>query len=353
MLVGLSAWVRPDGITLLGPAILALVLVEPGWKPRLRAASLLFLGFAALFVPYLVFNRLLAGSWWPNTFYAKQAEYAVLRQELFWNRLAGQVRPLLQGAGAVLLPGVLLFAWGAFRRRAWGALAGVIWLVGYLGLYAWRLPVAYQHGRYLIPVMPVFLVWGLAGLAGWVQPSTPVMWRRVVGKAWSISAGLVLFLYWLLGARAYSGDVAFIESEMVATARWVSENTDPGALVAAHDIGALGFFGGRRLLDLAGLVSPQVIPFIRDEPRLAAFLDEQGADFLVTFPGWYPELVQRVPGPVYTTGAIRSCLGGEYGCLPWSGRLAVRYVSPNKSVIYTASLVASVNSVLYSHLQKK
>jgi hypothetical protein len=77
-------------------------------------------------------------------------------------------------------------------------------------------------------------------------------------------------------------------------------------VVAAHDIGALGYFGQRRLLDLAGLVSPQVIPFMRDEPRLAAFLDQQRADYLVTFPGWYPELVRRAPGPVYTTS-------GEYG----------------------------------------
>jgi hypothetical protein len=35
-------------------------------------------------------------------------------------------------------------------------------------------------------------------------------------------------------------DVAVIESEMVNTAKWVAESTEPDALVAAHDIGALG-----------------------------------------------------------------------------------------------------------------
>jgi hypothetical protein len=90
---------------------------------------------------------------------------------------------------------------------------------------------------------------------------------------------------------AYRRDVQVIETEMVATARWVRANTEPAALIAAHDIGALGYFGGRRLLDLAGLVSPEVIPFIRDEARLSAWLDEMGADYLVTFPAWYPALV--------------------------------------------------------------
>jgi hypothetical protein len=98
---------------------------------------------------------------------------------------------------------------------------------------------------------------------------------------------------------------------MVATAHWVARNTDQDALIAAHDIGALGYFAGRRLLDLAGLVSPEVIPFIRDEARLAAYLDERQADYLVTFPGWYPALVAGA-NPVYrSTGNASPAQGGE------------------------------------------
>jgi hypothetical protein len=39
-------------------------------------------------------------------------------------------------------------------------------------------------------------------------------------------------------------------------------------------------------------VSPDVIPFIRNEARLETYLDDQGADYLVTFPSWYPKLTQ-------------------------------------------------------------
>ncbi len=83
--------------------------------------------------------------------------------------------------------------------------------------------------------------------------------------------------------------------------------------MAAHDIGALGYFGGRRVLDLAGLVTPDVVPFIRDESRLRLWLDERQADYLMTFPGWYPGLVQALAvGPVYVTGAPYSpAAGGE------------------------------------------
>src|SRR5436190_23425256 len=111
---------------------------------------------------------------------------------------------------------------------------------------------------------------------------------RVLSRVWLTALAVLAVLFWGQGAVAYEHDVQFIESEMVASARWVNTNTPAGALVAAHDIGALGYFGGRRLLDLAGLVSPEVIPFIRDEARLRQWLNVRQADYLVTFPGWYP-----------------------------------------------------------------
>ena len=37
------------------------------------------------------------------------------------------------------------------------------------------------------------------------------------------------------------------------------------AIVAAHDIGALGYLDDHQLVDLAGLITPEVIPFMLDE----------------------------------------------------------------------------------------
>lgn len=311
LLVGLSAWVRPDGITLLGPSLLLLLLGGSSWPSRLRAFGRLVLGVGALFLPYLLFNRLLAGAWWPNTFFAKQAEYAAYRQVPLLQRLLSEASLPLIGVGLALLPGFVLFLIYTYRRRAWGALAGAAWLAGYIGLYSLRLPVTYQHGRYLIPAMPVFFVWGLAGMAGWLQIGSTRLFRRVFSRAWLASAALVLAGFWLLGARTYAQDVAIIESEMVDTAYWVEQHTQPGDLVAAHDIGALGYFGGRPLLDLAGLVSPEVVPFIRDEARLGAYLDRRQAAYLVTFPSWYPGL--RLQGRLVYQGAARfsPAAGGE------------------------------------------
>ena len=98
---------------------------------------------------------------------------------------------------------------------------------------------------------------------------------------------------------------------MVDMAHWVANNTEDKSLLAAHDIGALGYFADRNLLDLAGLVSPEVIPFIRDEAALQRHMNASGADYLVTFPGWYPQLVADVDLIHQTDGQFSPQMGGE------------------------------------------
>jgi len=309
--VGLSVWIRPDGVTLLGPALWVLLWSSHDLQKRQGNLVRLIFGFGVLFLPYLFFNRITASAWLPNTFYAKQAEYAIELSAPLWNRLFEQAVLPLVGVGLMLLPGFIAYIWLQFRKRRWALLAAPLWSLGYIALYALRLPVTYQHGRYLIPMMPVFFLWGFAGLVEILRTRSPVLWIRVISKAWQTSAVLVWLVFWALGARAYGRDVAFIQSEMVKTARWVAENTEPGALIAAHDIGALGYFGNRRLLDLAGLVSPEVIPFIRNEALIADYLNKRSANYLMTFPGWYPVLVQQ-RSQIYITGSQYALAqGGE------------------------------------------
>jgi hypothetical protein len=114
-----------------------------------------------------------------------------------------------------------------------------------------------------------------------------------------------------MGAQAYAKDVAFINSEMVATAKWIEANTQKQEVIAAHDIGAIGYFANRQTLDLAGLVSPDVIPFIRDEVKLASYLYEKRPVYLITFPGWYPELVKDIHLVYKTDGKFSQSPDGK------------------------------------------
>jgi len=291
LLIGFSIWVRPDGLTLIGPVLLAAILESKTIREIFSKICQVLIGFAALTAPYFLFNWFVAGDIWPNTFFAKQAEYQSLKQVIFLTRYAMMALPVITGLGALLLPGFIKEGFRAVKSKDWSRVGMLVWVVGYVGLYAWKLPVAYQHGRYLMPVMPMYFVLGCAGLQRLLVPGSEKTWVRVVSRS-VLGAGLVTAaLFWFLGMRAFARDVGVIQTEMVETARWINGNTSEDAVIGAHDIGALGYFGKRKILDLAGLVSPDVIPFIRDQKRLAGYLSDNSADYLMTFPSWYPDLV--------------------------------------------------------------
>ncbi len=349
LLIGASAWARPDGLTLLPVAALGVALAtRREYTGHLRyqfhAAGVrllaLSLGFGFPFALYLGFNRALGGGWWPNTFYAKQAEYAALLAAPFLLRFLRLWAPLLAGGLVLLLPGWLLVAGGwqlavGGRRPAIGgwrpssffllpakrsSFLPLLWAAAYVGLYALRLPLTYQHGRYVLPALPVLLAYAVAGVArrvGWRYPHAR---QRVGARVWWGSVVAVWLGFVALGAGAYARDVGIIQTEMVATARWLAANTPPGARIAAHDVGAIGYYSGRPLLDMAGLVSPEVIPFIRDEARLAAWLEAQGADYVATFPEWYPLLAARGAPVVYRSGGRFSPAAGGGNMEVWRWR---------------------------------
>jgi len=306
LLVGLSVWVRPDGLTLLGPLVVYALLTERNSAGRVRALFLLTLGFAVLFAPYLLFNLALSGTPMPNTFYAKQAEYAIqpgaalnTRLSLYGLQFLIGFLQFFGGVSLAVLPGFIQKIRVALRRREWGILLSALWVLGYTVLYLSRLP-AYQHGRYLMPAMGVFLLIGLMGFVEFL-PSLRTQRTRLFRRVALVAIVMFSVAFGGFGAFTYGQDVGLIESEMVVTAKWVAQNTPPGALIAAHDIGALGFFGGHPIVDLAGLISPDVVPFIRDQARLADYMDQRRVDYLVAFPYWYPELAQR-GSPVFASG---------------------------------------------------
>ncbi len=321
-LAGLAAWVRPDGITLIGPVLFVLALSEGSTRARLKRALPASAAFAAGIGLYLLFNRLAAGSWLPNTFYAKQAEYAVYQQYPLWQRFFSLATLPLVGAGVLLLPGAVFTVWKSWRAKRWVLLSMALWWLGYTLVYAVRLPVTYQHGRYLMPAMPVFFVLGAVGTV-WLLADARLRGRIgfILRRVCVLSVAIAWTGFLIVGALRYAEDVAIIETEMVRAAEWINQNTPAGAVIAAHDIGAIGYFGQRRLVDLAGLVSPEVIPFIRDEGRLAQYLDERKVDYLVTFPGWYPEMVRQAEPLFNTRGSFSTRVGGENMVIyRWLGR---------------------------------
>jgi Tfp pilus assembly protein PilF len=73
----------------------------------------------------------------------------------------------------------------------------------------------------------------------------------------------------------------------VRTARWLRENLPPDAVVATHDIGAIAFYSGKRIVDMVGLVSPEMIENIGSFDKLKRFLVAKKATHLAVLRNWF------------------------------------------------------------------
>jgi len=302
LLAGLSVWVRPDGLTLLGPILFTAFFQETTFKARRNVLVKLFIGFGILFVFYSLFNLALSGKGvMPNTFGAKQAEYQTywLSKSLI-ARMTDYVLPMIASPFVVLVPGFYLWIVRVVRERNWGAIAGMIWFFGYIGIYFSRLP-AYQHGRYILPAFPILYLWGMLGMLGYV--TLPNASQRI-SLLWKTSIIVLILVFQWLGAEQNARDVVLIETQMVRTAQWVNENLPADAVLAVHDIGAIGYFTQNPLIDLAGLVTPDVVAFIRDEAALTDYLNGTNAEYLITFPSWYPRMT-AVRSTVFEAGNFK------------------------------------------------
>ena len=117
ILLGLIVWIRPDGITVIGPCLWMMFFVknrkQDSWKNLLKFLAPLVLFLLA----YLIFNLLISGSIWPATFYAKQAEYVSMLQIPFLKRVGSLFILPLTGGGILLLPRFFLCDLGRIEEE--------------------------------------------------------------------------------------------------------------------------------------------------------------------------------------------------------------------------------------------
>ncbi len=286
---GLLIWIRPDGLTLLGPAAVILVAAFRERKINTKHLVSFLLPLLGIIGTYLLFNRLTTGNVFPNTFYAKQSEYQGLWSSSLWQRVLGEFNVLIIGSGAILLPGFLYEIYSSVRTKNWKIAAFIVWILGFGILYAIRLPVTYQHGRYMIPVLPLYLVFGCMGIFEILAKIKTIKWRRRITFGVFTLILLVTLGFYVMGLRAYHEDVRVINELMVQPAKWIEANTERNDVVAVHDIGAMGYFSQRELIDLAGLANPEVIPFIRDEGKLFEYMKSKNVRYFVGLRGWYTQ----------------------------------------------------------------
>ncbi|MBK8899862.1 MAG: hypothetical protein IPM53_01640 [Anaerolineaceae bacterium] len=289
VLFALASQTRPEGHVLFA---LAVVDAVAAWRwpyaekrplPTWRGIAAAVLIYGAVQLPYALFSLSVTGQPLANTFYAKARQSTLYS----WRTLRETLQYHWQDNWLALL--LVPFSFPTLWRR--NRLVGG-WLVGLWLLLPFIVPFLWHHGRYTMPLIPFQMVAAAVGLH-WLTGKLRRGWQ----PAWLAVAGLWLVVG-LWTAPYWAGMLGYNAREIleidVALGEWLAANVPAEATVAIDDIGAIVFKGPRPIVDLNGLVSPEMWLVLDDaDPPTAAMrlLATSGVRYLAVFPDWHPALV--------------------------------------------------------------
>ncbi len=268
----LAALCRPEAVFLL---VLWVVLLIVDTENRQGLRRLVFGSLPPLLIygGWLLFARLYFGTFWPQTLSAKAAGSYLGGFPV--ENLVRQLKIIASTDGVFAL--LLLVSLAVGGRRMWPErwvaqrLLPWVWLASIPALYVARgVPVI---SRYLLPLVPVlaWLAWRAAERWWCVEPAEPRARRRAVALG-AIVAVVVLgqnLAVYVTDVRPHVRSFSSgLRSSLVPWGRWFRAHSDREATIATPDIGAIGYFSDRRVLDLAGLITPEMVPLLeRHEPE--------------------------------------------------------------------------------------
>ncbi len=229
-----------------------------------------------------------------------------------------------------LVPALILVWRRAGRALGVVALALLAHPLGMALLAPYRGP-AFQEGRYSIHLLPLAVVTIAVALGrrgrggrevlsqrGGTEPSADPAPTGAGRRGW-VSA--IAAVAWLAIAAAalvpaatrYGWAVQNINAMQVHLGRWVDAQLPKHTRLALNDIGAIAFFSRREVIDLMGLVTPEIIPYRRrGETGVMEFVSETCPEYVIIFPAWFPRLASSTETlkPIYGVRLERNEVAG-------------------------------------------
>jgi hypothetical protein len=183
---------------------------------------------------------------------------------------------------------------------------------------------------YYTPLTPGFVAavgLGLAAMRSWI-----VSFRQPVSRVGNLLAGLMILLLFLGQAQSIRWQVFSTDRRYPvyrSLGEWLADNTPPDSYVGALEIGIIGFYADRPMVDFAGLIQPdvaaQLLGSASYEGAAEWALKRYRPDFLVMIedqlPGLEADYVARkchevqkfpaVPGGFPKSSTIYSCYSDD------------------------------------------
>jgi hypothetical protein len=185
---------------------------------------------------------------------------------VYWYQFVTEIAPVFLVVVCFLIGAATLLV---MRRLPPGYALVIVWGVAYLciaAVYAGSFPWYYAP---LVPAVTVVVVSGLACLANFpntIDDLGDQTRLRITAGILRMSAVILIasqLLFWVKDTQLYGGqpfDNRYTAYKEVSD--WLVEHAAADETVASFEIGYIGYFSNMRVVDLAGLVTPRLLPWV-------------------------------------------------------------------------------------------
>ncbi|MDZ4712021.1 MAG: hypothetical protein SGI89_06805 [bacterium] len=317
--LGLLMWTRPDSVAFIAAVLIDYLLVRAYSRDNLRLILFtdkelkqIALTFILITGLYFLFNFILSGSILPNTYQAKLTYYAPEFRSRY-DFLKFEVWDYFKYAHYYVIMIGFLFSLGKLiydliNKNYNQNTIYIVFILALVLIYWLKLPYAHRFGRYLMPIIPFFILVGTIGFRDMARIINKYTTNALFAKSvFYILIGITYFMGIKIydeTRELYSQQCRYIYDRQVKAAQWIKKNTKEGDIIATHDVGAIGFYSDRKIVDVAGLVTPELITKINDQnyvEYMTQYLREKGVTHLAFLREWYRVSNQN---PMFSTIAL-------------------------------------------------
>lgn len=312
--LGLIIWGRPDGVAFIGAVAVDYFIANYLSKsvkniPLFSKKDLIKIGAisGAFVLLYFIMNLVLSGSIMPNTYTAKIVYYSAKSKEFFMKVEVWQY--FTSGAYGIIMVGfifsVLKMFYDLFKKKYNPNIIYIVFSLALVFVYWYKMPYAHRFGRYMMPIIPFFILASGLGYRDLVKLLGVYFKNRnlSIGIYLVVSAAIIIFSIkdYYANKNEYSENCKYIGDRQVAAAMWIKNNTNENDIIATHDVGAIGYYSNRKIVDVAGLVTPELISKINDKnynAYMVEYLKKSGVTYIAFLREWYRVVNQN---PLFST----------------------------------------------------
>jgi len=303
LLIALATVSRPEAFLLFGLYLFDVIMNFFKNNTFKRNISKLILGifiFALITFPYLIFSYNISGHFFPNTFRGQGGGLKFI-PNLEYLRIATIYFFRDNFAVALLYLLSIIFYFSNLKKYFIG-LKNInlifLWIIFLPIVSSLLLPNWRHHVRYMIPILPFINLAGIyffmiilnseISLKNFIMKKRNIIWIFPV----------ISLVYFAVYAIALGKNTGNINDQQVKLAKWVSENVGKNETIALNDIGAITFLNKNRVIDIVGLITPEMLHYRQfygkgNVDSVNYLLKKNNVSYIIIYDEWFKQYLDK------------------------------------------------------------